>query len=121
MCSDTEDDGCDGGITVYAYEYMSDAGGLVYNSTYPYISYWDVTETCIISDYSSSEYIVSTVCVLCLHCVFLLSCGGGVKWMPDVEPSRRCAISIFPYYFFKIFCSCVLFICVCIVCGCRPR
>jgi C1A family cysteine protease len=43
---DTYDDGCDGGITVYAYYYIYKAGGLQSNESYPYTSYYDTEASC---------------------------------------------------------------------------
>ena len=47
LFSDTSDDGCDGGITIYAYEYVYTAGGIQSNVSYPYTSYWGLSSgTC---------------------------------------------------------------------------
>jgi C1A family cysteine protease len=45
---DSVDYGCDGGWTLYAYNYVKSAGGLTSDSAYPYTSYWDVTGSCIV-------------------------------------------------------------------------
>jgi hypothetical protein len=54
--SDTNDYGCNGGITVYAYYYIYEAGGLETNQSYPYTSYYDVSGTC---NSNSKDYVVS--------------------------------------------------------------
>jgi C1A family cysteine protease len=43
---DKMDDGCDGGVTIYAYYYVYEAGGLQSNESYPYTSYWDTNGAC---------------------------------------------------------------------------
>jgi len=43
---DSVDDGCDGGNTETAFEYVKTAGGIETNDEYPYTSYYDVTGTC---------------------------------------------------------------------------
>lgn len=53
---DTTDDGCDGGNTDTAFDYVKSAGGIELSSTYPYTSYYDVTGTCT-SD--SSDFVVT--------------------------------------------------------------
>jgi len=53
---DTVDDGCDGGNTATAFEYVQKAGGLQSDADYPYTSYYDVTGTCVSN---SSEYVVT--------------------------------------------------------------
>lgn len=45
QCDDV-DDGCDGGNTSTGYKYVEKAGGLTYDSTYPYTSYYGSTGTC---------------------------------------------------------------------------
>jgi hypothetical protein len=47
---DTVDLGCSGGNTETAYDYIYDAGGLELESDYPYVSYFDITGTCELSD-----------------------------------------------------------------------
>jgi cathepsin F len=53
---DSVDDGCDGGNTETAFEYVRTAGGIETNDEYPYTSYYDVTGTC---DANSSNFIVT--------------------------------------------------------------
>jgi cathepsin F len=53
---DSVDDGCDGGNTETAFEYVRTAGGIESNSQYPYTSYYDVTGTC---DANSTNFIVT--------------------------------------------------------------
>ena len=43
---DTMDDGCDGGNTETAFEYVKMAGGIETEDAYPYTSYYDVTGSC---------------------------------------------------------------------------
>jgi cathepsin F len=43
---DTIDDGCDGGNTATAFEYVMSAGGIETEANYPYTSYYDKTGTC---------------------------------------------------------------------------
>lgn len=43
---DTMDDGCDGGNTETAFEYVKTAGGIETEDAYPYTSYYDVTGSC---------------------------------------------------------------------------
>jgi cathepsin F len=53
---DSVDDGCDGGNTETAFEYVRTAGGIERNEEYPYTSYYDVTGIC---ESESSEFIVT--------------------------------------------------------------
>lgn len=53
---DSVDDGCDGGNTETAFEYVKTAGGIETNDEYPYTSYYDVTGTCTAI---SSDFIVT--------------------------------------------------------------
>ena len=43
---DSIDDGCNGGNTGTAFEYVRSAGGIETDAQYPYTSYYDVTGTC---------------------------------------------------------------------------
>ena len=43
---DTMDDGCDGGNTETAFEYVKMAGGIETEDAYPYTSYYDFTGSC---------------------------------------------------------------------------
>lgn len=53
---DKIDDGCDGGNTATAFEYVMSAGGIETESMYPYTSYYDKTGTC---SSNSSDYVVT--------------------------------------------------------------
>ena len=54
---DSVDDGCDGGNTATAFEYVRNAGGIESELQYPYTSYYDVTGTC----YSNATNNIVTV------------------------------------------------------------
>jgi C1A family cysteine protease len=43
---DSVDAGCDGGVPVYAYQYVRENGGITTNETYPYSSYYAVAGSC---------------------------------------------------------------------------
>lgn len=53
---DSVDDGCDGGNTATAFEYVRTAGGIESDAQYPYTSYYDVTGTC---SANSDDYVVT--------------------------------------------------------------
>ncbi len=53
---DSVDDGCDGGNTATAFDYVINAGGIESDSQYPYTSYYDVTGTC---NANSADFIVT--------------------------------------------------------------
>lgn len=53
---DSVDSGCDGGNTVTAFEYVKKAGGIQYESDYPYTSYYGVDGVC---NSNSSNYAVT--------------------------------------------------------------
>ena len=53
---DSVDDGCDGGNTETAFDYVKNAGGLETDEVYPYTSYYDVTGSCTSN---SADYVVT--------------------------------------------------------------
>lgn len=53
---DSVDEGCNGGNTATAFEYVRTAGGIERDNEYPYTSYYDVTGTC---HSNSSDYLVT--------------------------------------------------------------
>ena len=53
---DTVDDGCGGGNTETAFEYVQNAGGIESDALYPYTSYYDVTGSC---SSNANDYLVT--------------------------------------------------------------
>jgi hypothetical protein len=51
-------DGCDGGTTLSAYDYVNTAGGIESASDYPYTSYWGDTGKC---KSSSADFLVNAI------------------------------------------------------------